>query len=149
MSSELDELLALLDKYKDIPGNEIEYFIKDLNIVSSKKTTHTYIIYWVYLKWKVNVGKEPIPRNVFFKQFKKYFKQASRDRVRRYYVQSNNFMLHPDEVEAAREECKKERIWQGNRKGGRKSAPERNKRGFWRLAKEQRQKNLQKRRSGI
>lgn len=149
MSSELDELLALLDEHKSIAGNEIEHFIKDINIVSSKKTTHTYIIYWVYLKWKLSDDKEPIPRNVFFKQFKKYFKSASRDRVRRYYVESNNFKLHPDEVESARKECRKERIWQAARKRGRANALKSNQDGRWRLALKQRMINRQKRRNGI
>lgn len=114
MSSDksLEELLALLEKNKDVVGNEIEQFIRDNNIVASKKPTKNYIIYWVYLTWKLRGGGGfPIPRAKFFKLFKKYFEPASRDKFRRYYVTSSAFTLHPDEIDLAKRECGREKTW--------------------------------------
>lgn len=111
MSSDYKELLDLLEKNKDVPGSEIEHFIKEHKIVESKKTTTNLVIYYVYLIWKLKIGGEPIPRSSFFKQFKRYFKPASRDTVRRYYVQSDSFLLHPVDRYLAKKEAVREKHW--------------------------------------
>lgn len=145
MSSELDELLKLLEENKHVIGDEIEQFIHQFEIVTSSKCTHTYIIYWVYLNWKAVIGGSPIPRSVFFKRFKKYFSPASRDRVRRYYVSSRYFLLHPDEIAGAKEESRQERIWHAVKRGASLGAKKVNHDGRWRKAQAARLKNREKR----
>lgn len=110
MSSD-EELLALLKANEHIPGDAVEHFIADRQIVASKKCTNNLIIFWVYLQWCAKTESVPMPRHVFFKHFKKKFAPASRDKVRRYYVSSIYFTLSPGELEDARKEVKKEHRW--------------------------------------
>lgn len=134
MSSD-DELFKLLEASKHIPGNDTEKFINDLNLQASTKCTQTMVIFWVYLKWCIKNNVEPTSRNVFFKQFKTFFKQASRDRVRRYYVTSTHFILHPSEVEAAKSEARQERRWHAVRRVGKaRSKRENQTKEYWKLA---------------
>lgn len=149
MSSDLKELLDLLDEHSHIPGNDVEEFIKTFNLKPSRGITKNYVIYWVYLKWKASTGKAPMARISFFKLFSKYFKPASTDRARRYYVEANDFLLHPSELEAAKTECKKERIWQGKRRGGRISSPKRAHLKIWLNSVKVRKEKNEKRKKGI
>jgi hypothetical protein len=116
MSSDTSLLLELLEKHKHIPSEEIEFFIRDRKILPSKKPTTNAVIYWTYLHWKATVGGYPLIRTVFFKQFKKHFNPASRDRVRRYYATSEYFNLHPRDKASAQDEPRKERAWQKRRR---------------------------------
>lgn len=74
----LEELMALAQGNKQAPEsrNEAELFFDELNIVDGPNWVDFRLVYWKYLKWCSEIGREPIERKLFNRgaqaRFKKY-----------------------------------------------------------------------------
>lgn len=97
-SKSIDELIQILNSSPEVEKelNDVQMFIRDLEIVESKSKVRSAHIFWAYMLWKeAGNGKEAIlNRNNFFKQFKKYFKSGRVGKYRYYFINGDNIEVN-------------------------------------------------------
>lgn len=114
-SKTVDELLEILNSDTRF-GDERDDFFSDIKAEPDINTkTKAFIIYWVYLKWKVNKGGEPIDRRSFFKGLKSRFKHKNTKR-NYYYVKSDSFNLTKEEKKLIKQHLKEEKRYYNERR---------------------------------